>query len=381
MLIRRTGADGVARTLGAGQHLHYFRAVSGWASARRSSFGLEAAVRGLSTIKWALIAAIAVFAVWSVFISFQIDAEQPEPWRLHWVFAALAGGLVICGLAFIALLLWQNRLLAGTRDRLRAVTEDLRAAKNAAEAASQAKSQFLANMSHELRTPLNAVIGFSQVIADELMGPIGTTAYRDYARDILGSGQHMLDLVNDILTMATLDAGAFDATLAPLDLRDTVVRTVAMFRGNKSAMDRTITIKPDRAWPWIAADPRAVRQMLLNLLSNAAKFSDPQTEIEITCRASRDGEVVLTVTDRGIGMSAEEQAEAIRPFHQAHAGFGRKYEGSGLGLSIVAGLIALHRGRLQIDSEPGTGSAISLVFPALVQAQDEFPAPLPARVA
>ena len=338
-------------------------------------------MKGLSTIKLALIATIATFAIWASLVWLQLPVELTDAWRLQWLIDAVAGGVVLCGLGFIWVLVWQNRLLARTQDRLQALTEDLRAAKNAAEAASQSKSQFLANMSHELRTPLNAVIGFSQIIADELVGPIGTAAYRDYARDILGSGQHMLDLINDILTMATLDAGAYDATLAPLDLHETVVRTVAMFRGSKLAEERVITIAPQKPWPRIAADQRALRQMLLNLLSNAAKFSAPQTSIEITCQTSRDGEVVLTVTDHGIGMTAQETAEVIRPFHQAHNGFARKYEGSGLGLSIVAGLIAHHHGRLLIDSQPGIGSAISLVFPVAEPDPNAAPAPLAARVA
>jgi signal transduction histidine kinase len=338
-------------------------------------------VKGLATAKLTLIGAIAAFAIWAFLVSLEIKVEPADAWRLNWLIRAIAGGIVLCGLGFIGVLLWQNRLLARTHDRLRALTEDLRAAKNAAEAASQTKSQFLANMSHELRTPLNAVIGFSQIIADELVGPIGTPAYRDYARDILGSGQHMLDLVNDILTMATLDAGAYDGLLAPLDLHETVLRTVAMFRGSKLAFERVITLAPDKPWPWIAADQRALRQMLLNLLSNAAKFSAPQTPIEIACHTSAAGEVVLTITDHGIGMTAEETAEVIRPFHQVHSGFARKYEGSGLGLSIVAGLIAHHRGRLVIDSKPGIGSAISLIFPEALPAAEATPAPLAARVA
>jgi signal transduction histidine kinase len=191
----------------------------------------------------------------------------------------------------------------------------------------------------------------------------------------------MLDLVNDILTMATLDAGAYDATLAPLDLHETVVRTVAMFRGSKVAEERVITIAPEKPWPWIAGDQRALRQMLLNLLSNAAKFSAPQTAIGITCGTSRNGEVSLTVTDHGIGMSAQEITEVIRPFHQVQSGLGRKYEGSGLGLSIVAGLIAHHRGRLLIDSEPGVGSAISLVFPEALSERTAVAPPLATRVA
>ena len=320
----------------------------------------------LSEIKAALIATIAVFAAVALFISAEIDIDPSQLWRLHWIFSAVAGGLVLCGIAFICLLVWQNRILARTYEQLHAVTEDLRTAKNAAEAGSEAKSQFLANMSHELRTPLNAVIGFSQVIGDELLGPVGTPAYREYAHDILTSGQHMLDLVNDILMMATLEAGSFEATLAPLDLRYLVTRTVAMFRAARIAQNRAITLAPNKPWPWLAADPRAVRQMLVNLLSNAAKFSEPGTPIEIACRMSNDGEVILTVADHGIGMSPGEVAEVVRPFQQAHVGLARKYAGSGLGLSIIAGLIAHHRGRLAIDSEPGRGTSVSLIFPRAV---------------
>ena len=320
----------------------------------------------LSVIKVALIATIAAFAAVALFVSAEINVDPAQLWRLHWIFSAVAGGLMLCGLAFIGLLVWQNRLLARTYDQVHAVTEDLRTAKNEAEAASRAKSQFLANMSHELRTPLNAVIGFSQVIADELLGPVGTPAYREYAHDILTSGQHMLDLVNDILMMATLEAGSFEATLAPLDLRYLVARTVAMFRGAGVAQSRSIMLTPNKPWPWVAADPGAVRQMLLNLLSNAAKFSDPGTPIEVACRMSNDGDVILTVADRGIGMTAEEVAEVVRPFQQAHAGLARKYAGSGLGLSIVAGLIAHHNGRLAIDTEPGRGTSVSLIFPRAV---------------
>ena len=294
----------------------------------------------------------------------QTSADQHRLLQLHWSFSAIAAALVVCGLAFIILLFFQNRLLTTAYESLSALADDLRRAKNAADEASESKSRFLATMSHELRTPLNAVIGFSEIISEETFGPVGKTAYRDYASDILHSGHHMLELVNDILTMAKLDAGRYELEMVPVDLRDTIGRTVDMFRGTKHAEGRSITIASDAPWPRIEADERAVRQMVLNLLSNAAKFSEPDTPIEVQCRTSPEGEISVTVVDQGIGMTPEEATEVVRPFYQADSRLARRYEGSGLGLSIVSGLMDCHHGRLTIDSEPGVGSRISLVFPA-----------------
>jgi signal transduction histidine kinase len=294
----------------------------------------------------------------------QANADQRRLLELHWMFSAIAAALAVCGLAFIVLLFLQNRLLTKAYERMRVLAEDLHAAKNEADAASEAKSRFLATMSHELRTPLNAVIGFSEIIAGEAFGPVGQQAYRTYAGDILRSGQHMLDLVTDILTMAKLDAGRFQVAASPIDLREAIERAVKMFRGTKHADGRQLTLSPEGPWPWINADEVAVRQMLLNLLSNAAKFSDPDKPIDVRCRTSPAGEVVVTVVDHGIGMTQDDAVLAVRPFYQADSRLSRKYEGSGLGLSIVSGLMTCHGGKLVIDSEPGEGSQISLVFPA-----------------
>jgi signal transduction histidine kinase len=292
------------------------------------------------------------------------NADQQRLLQLHWIFSGIAAALGLSGLAFIILLFSQNRLLTMAYARLSSLADDLRHAKNEADAASEAKSRFLATMSHELRTPLNAVIGFSEIIAEETFGPVGKPAYRSYASDILDSGHHMLELVNDILTMARLDGGRYELDLSPVDLRETTDRTVDMFRGTKHAEGRLISVADDEPWPWIEADERAVRQMVLNLLSNAAKFSEPETPIEVYCETSSDGDVIVTVADRGIGMTPQDVAQVIRPFYQADSRLARKYEGTGLGLSIVSGLMGCHGGQLTIDSEPGVGSRISLVFPA-----------------
>jgi signal transduction histidine kinase len=294
--------------------------------------------------------------------------------QLHWIFSGIAAALVLCGLGFIALLFLQNRLLTRAYRNVHALAEDLRVAKNAADTANEAKSRFLATMSHELRTPLNAVIGFSEIIASESFGPVGRPAYRDYAFDILHSGHHMLAIVNDILTLARLEAGRYEIEPVPTDLRNAVDQAVNMFRGTRQAAGRTIVLAPESGWPWIAADDRALRQMLLNLLSNAAKFSDPETPIEVRCDRSAEGEVTLAVIDRGIGMTGQETQQAVGAFYQADSRLARKYDGSGLGLSIVSGLIACHGGRLQIDSEPGVGTRVSLVFPATAACAPGLPA-------
>jgi signal transduction histidine kinase len=282
---------------------------------------------------------------------------------LHWTFSALAAGLVLCGLALIGILLAQNRVIGKAHDRLRLMTDDLRVAKEAAEFASNAKSRFLANMSHELRTPLNAIVGFSDLIAQEMLGPVGVAKYKEYARDIMRSGTHMTELVNDILTMAKLEAGHFEIELRPLDLRVHVEATLSIFLGTEMARGSDVATEASGDWPCLRADERALRQMLLNLLSNAVKFSGPGEPIRIGCRRLEGGDLCLSVADQGVGMTRKQAEMAVQPFRQVDDSLARKYEGTGLGLSIVKGLIERHDGHLLVESEPGQGSRISLVFP------------------
>jgi two-component system, cell cycle sensor histidine kinase PleC len=293
----------------------------------------------------------------------QVAEDQRQLLHLHWIFSTLAGGLILCGFSLIGLLIQQNRLIGRAHQELRGMTDELRVAKDAAEAANAAKSRFLATMSHELRTPLNAIIGFSEIISQQAFGPIGQPSYAEYAGDILRSGRHMFDLVSDILTMAKLDAGHFELSPERLELHRLVQATVGMIKGAELAQGRDIAIEAGSARPLIRADERAVRQMLLNLLSNAIKFSSAETPVRVAVRHDADGALWLTVSDRGIGMTAAEAALVVQPFHQADNGLSRKYEGSGLGLSIVKALIERHGGHLVIDSEPGVGSRVSLVFP------------------
>ena len=149
----------------------------------------------------------------------------------------------------------------------------------------------------------------------------------------------MLELVNDVLTMAKLDAGRYELDLAPMNLHDTVDKTVTIFRGTTTFEKREIRVTGNLRWPWLMADERAVRQILLNLLSNAAKFSEPDKPIEVRYETSPDGEIMISVIDQGIGMAPDQVSEATRPFYQADSRLSRKYEGTGLGLSIVSGLV------------------------------------------
>ena len=300
----------------------------------------------------------------------QVAADQQQLLGLHWWFSALAVGLFLCGLALIVLLFLQNRIIKKAHESLRQVTEDLRSAKEVAEAASEAKTRFLANMSHELRTPLNAIIGFSEIIMEEMLGPIQQARYKEYIVDIHKSGKHMSELVSDVLTMAKLNAGRFELDLEPVSLRSLVEATVRMLHGAEIAKDREIVIEAGGDWLTLRADERAVRQMLLNLMSNAIKFSGADTAIRVACKCIPSGDIQLTVSDRGIGMSPVEVAIAVQPFQQVDNGLSRRYDGTGLGLSIVKGLIDCHGGELVIDSKPGIGSDISLIFPKALIVQE-----------
>ena len=293
----------------------------------------------------------------------QVADDQRSLLQLHWIFSGLALGLIVCGIILIGLLLAQNRVIGRAHDRLRLMTDDLRIAKEHAEFASEAKSRFLANMSHELRTPLNAIVGFSDMIAQEALGPVGQGRYKEYARDIHRSGTHMTDLINDILTMAKLEAGHFDLDVGPCDLFRHVEATLSIFRGTEMARGSDLAVETAGHWPHIRVDERALRQMLLNLLSNAVKFSPPGMPVRISSRRLEGGELSLTVSDQGVGMTAAQAELAVKPFRQVDDRLARKYEGTGLGLSIVKGLIERHGGRLAISSQPGAGSRISLVFP------------------
>jgi len=240
---------------------------------------------------------------------------------------------------------------------------DLARARDEARSADAAKTAFLAAMSHELRTPLNAIIGFSDMIAQQAFGPISEGRYVDYARNTGKAGEQMLDFIVDVLTIAQLQAGRFELELESVDLAETAKTAVAEFRQSEQGQNREITLAVSGTPRRLTADRPAITQMVLKLLSNAAKFSPADAPIRVTIAAESDGWTRLSVADHGPGISAEVAELAVLPFRQVDGRLARKHGGTGLGLSIVNGLIERHGGRLSFDSAPHQGTTVSLDFP------------------
>ncbi|NJM91753.1 MAG: PAS domain-containing protein [Rhodospirillaceae bacterium] len=243
-------------------------------------------------------------------------------------------------------------------------TEDaLRRAQMEAEIANRAKSQFLANVSHELRTPLNAIIGFSEIMNGELMGPLGSPVYREYASDIHESGRHLLAIINDILDLSRVEAGQTALNESMIEIQKLVAACLILVRGKAHAGGLTISVEAPTAVPEIAGDERLLKQTLLNLLSNAIKFTPKGGAIRITSKATPAG-IQIAVMDSGIGMSASEVEKVAKPFVQLENWLVRKYEGTGLGLSIAKAFCELHGGHLEIVSAPGKGTTATIHLPA-----------------
>jgi len=255
-------------------------------------------------------------------------------------------------------------IVAVTRDisDRKAQEAELVRTRDEAESASRAKTQFLANMSHELRTPLNAVIGFSEILNRELFGTLGEARYRDYARLIHESGEHLLNVVNDILDMSKIEAGKFRIVKEPFDVAPLVKSCCDIMR--HTAEQRSLSLMMDVAAgiPELPADKRACKQMLLNVISNAIKFTDPGGWVKVSARASGDN-VEFVVSDNGIGIAAQDLPKLGSPFVQADNSYDRSYDGAGLGLSVVKGLARLHGGGLELTSVLGEGTIATIVLP------------------
>ncbi len=246
---------------------------------------------------------------------------------------------------------------------LQAREAELSLALEAAKEGSRAKSNFLALMSHELRTPLNGIIGFSEVLSQEMFGSL-SPRYRDYAGDIHGAGKHLLALINDILDLSKAEAGRFDlncSDVAPSDLIEECLRLMRdRARANGLYLGRHIA--PNL--PHLLVDRLRLKQMLLNLLSNAVKFTPAGGSVRLDARTDPEGRMVLAVTDSGIGIARENIPLALEPFRQIASPFARNAEGTGLGLTLVRSLMEMHGGRLEIESQLDQGTVARLIFPA-----------------
>ncbi|MBL8704256.1 MAG: PAS domain S-box protein, partial [Rhodospirillales bacterium] len=248
------------------------------------------------------------------------------------------------------------------------VEAELLSAKSEAEAASHAKSEFLANMSHELRTPLNAIIGFSEVIKEQMFGPVGNGRYAVYAADIHSSGTHLLSVIGDILDMSRIETGKFDLEESQVDLPDLVAAALTMVvraaEVGAIRLDNRLAGEAGKALPRLLADKRAAKQVLINLLSNAVKFTPRGGVVAVEAALDETGELMLSVSDTGPGISADRLATIFDPFQNADSTQARDHGGSGLGLAISKKLMDLHGGALLLKSRIGHGTTGEIRFPA-----------------
>ena len=252
--------------------------------------------------------------------------------------------------------------LEATKTRLEETSSNLAAALESADAASRTKSEFLAAMSHELRTPLNAVIGFSEVILKGIFGPIGHPRYREYVESIHESGTHLLSLINDVLDISRLDAGELALHEEEVGIGELIGETVRAVTLQAEAATVALNEDVEPHLPPVLADRRRMRQILLNLLTNAVKFTPAEGTVRIAAQRRGDG-LAIEVSDTGIGMAPKEIVKAFERFSQVDSRISRKYEGVGLGLPLAKQLTELHGGRLELESRPGTGTVVRVILP------------------
>jgi PAS domain S-box-containing protein len=247
---------------------------------------------------------------------------------------------------------------------LKAREAALTTARDMAEVANRSKGEFLANMSHELRTPLNAIIGFSEIMDRGTFGALGSERYKGYVRDIIRSSRHLLGIINDILEAAKMEAGKLDLDEEAIDVAAATQEIVQLLAEQAAQAHLAVAIKADDNLPRLHADPRRLRQILLNLISNAIKFtpSGGSVTVEIGCGGS--GGITLVVADTGIGIAAEDLTKALTPFGQVEGSLNRRHDGTGLGLPLSKALAELHGAEFHIDSAPGRGTRITIAFPA-----------------
>ena len=263
---------------------------------------------------------------------------------------------------------FSGRVEVENRDELGALgtnvnrmNDELRRLYTELEAASQHKSEFLANMSHELRTPLNAIIGFSQVLQDEMVGPVNPKQ-AEYLDDIISSGNHLLSLINDVLDLSKVEAGQVKLEVHPFSLREALERGVVMVRERATEEGVRVAFAADPEVDVVDGDERRIKQVIFNLLSNAVKFTPAGGEVDVS--ATRvNGEVRVSVADTGPGVAPEDRDRIFEEFQQSETGVGQR-EGTGLGLPLSKRFVELHGGRLWLESEPGHGSTFTFALPA-----------------
>ncbi len=265
---------------------------------------------------------------------------------------------------------WEKSYLLGTAQlasiaiNRRRAEENLRAATQTAELANRAKTKFLANMSHELRTPLNAIIGFSDIMKSELFGELGSPRYSEYAKDINDSGAHLLNVIDDILDISKIEAGRYPLEESNIELGEVMRWSIEIVRPRTAEKKITVTLDVSDNLPLVHADMRAIRQIMLNLLSNAAKFTPEGGLIAVAAHHNADGTLTLSVTDNGIGIPPDKLEIVLEPFGQVDDSSARLHSGTGLGLSITKSLAELHDGTFGLESVFGESTTARMTLPA-----------------
>jgi two-component system cell cycle sensor histidine kinase PleC len=319
---------------------------------------VDLGIVGATVALIAFAVALAEGLLYAIILAFDLPAMMLSSFVAAGVITVLVGTPIV---VYSQILI---RKLIASRRAMRLMTEQLAFARDAAEAADQAKSQFLASMSHELRTPLNAIIGFSEVMQAQMLGPIENARYRGYVNDIHDSGQHLLGIVNDVLDLAKIQSGTAQSQgeqrAEPHTVVDAALRMVAPAAERQGV---TLTRAGGDALPALAISERMLRQILLNLLSNAVKFTNQGGRVTISTSGDQDG-VRFVVADTGIGMSAEQIKIALTPFGQVDNTLTRRHDGTGLGLPLAKAMVELHDGQMTVESSPGQGTTITIEFPA-----------------
>jgi signal transduction histidine kinase len=247
--------------------------------------------------------------------------------------------------------------------RLRSYTEKaMKAARIEAELSAKAKSSFLGTMSHELRTPLNAIIGFSEII-ESAAGKSADEALASNAHEIRKAGRYMLGVINDILEMSKIESGALQLNLQSYSLAEIVEDCIPLIRERIDAKELTLELKISRDTPVLKLDMRRIRQVVLNLLTNACKFTHAGGSVTVVVRATKAGGGLIAICDTGVGMTPEEMRTAMRPFGQVQNMYTRTEEGTGLGLAISQGLVKAHGGEFYMESEPAKGTTVVVMLP------------------
>ncbi|WP_457663856.1 ATP-binding protein [Sinorhizobium medicae] len=242
--------------------------------------------------------------------------------------------------------------------------EELRNAKRAAETANAHKTEFLARVSHEIRTPLNAIIGFSDMMASEHFGPIGHPRYIEYAGDIGRSGRHVLDIVNDLLDISKIEAGEMDLDFGAVDLNEAVSEAVSLVQPQANSQRVIIRTSLSGSVPEVVADDRSIKQIALNILANAIRFTPSGGQIVVSTSYEANGSVILRIRDTGIGMTRNELDQAMKPFRQVTTGGRKRGDGTGLGLPLTKAMTEANRAQFAITSAPNEGTLVEVSFPS-----------------